>query len=225
MNPTENSKKSAGYAAAGYVQSGMVVGLGTGSTVKYALEMIAKRIKNEGLDILGIPTSEATAGLAMKLGIPLSTLDEHPVLDMAIDGADEVDPDFNLIKGGGGAHTREKIVATASKRFIVVVDKGKVVGKLGDFGIPIEVLPFGAGLVKRKIEGLGGTVKQRSNTSDNGNMLMDARMEICNPAELEDILNSIPGVIENGIFAHRRADVVIVGDGAGVVVIEREDGK
>ena len=157
------SKRSAGEKAAEYVKDGMVVGLGTGSTVEYTIKKIAARIREENLRITGIPTSIATEKLALDEKIPLASLNEHPVVDLDIDGADEVDGNFNLIKGGGGAHTREKIVASASKEFIVVAGSSKKVSRLGNFPVPVEVLPLAVEFVKSELIKLSGNPKLREN--------------------------------------------------------------
>jgi len=209
---TETSKKTAGQAAASHVEDGMVLGLGTGSTVKYAIEEIASRIKKENLDVVGVPTSKATADLAQKLGIELSSLKERSDIDLCIDGADEVDEEFNLIKGGGGAHTREKIVAAASKRFIVVVDESKMVERIGSFPVPVEFLGFGQRYVANELRAIGGGPQLRSGfKSDNGNYIYDTNFYIGDPLALETKINAIPGVLENGIFAQRKPEMVLVG--------------
>lgn len=216
------SKKSAGEKAAEYVKDGMVVGLGTGSTAKYAIKKIGARIKDENLNIIGIPTSFATEKLAKEEGIPLSSLNEYPKVDLDIDGADECDKNFNLIKGGGGAHAREKIVAAASKEFIVVADITKKVSEVGKFPVPVEVLPLAVEFVKNELIKLGGDPDLRENfTTDNGNLILDTKFEIENPLDLEIKLNSIPGVVDNGIFAHRKPEKVIFANGEEVEILER----
>lgn len=216
------SKKSAGEKAAEYVKDGMIVGLGTGSTVKYTIKKIAARIKEENLNIIGIPTSIATEKLAKEEGIPLSSLNEYPKVDIDIDGADECDKNFNLIKGGGGAHAREKIVAAASKEFIVVADSTKKVSELGNFSVPVEVLPLAVEFVKNELIKLGGDPDLRENfTTDNGNLILDTKFEIENPLDLEIKLNSIPGVVDNGIFARRKPEKVIFANGEEVEILER----
>lgn len=219
----ELSKKTAAEKAAGYVKDGMVVGLGTGSTVKYFIDKLASRIKEESLDVTGIPTSNATEKQAKELGITLTTLNECATIDLDVDGADEVDPEFNLIKGGGGAHTREKIVASASKNFIVIVDSEKMVQRLGSFPVPVEALPCAQAFAAREIGALGGLARRREGfVTDNGNIILDSRFNIINPAKLEMMLNAIPGVVENGIFAARRPETVLCADGRSVKVMERE---
>jgi ribose 5-phosphate isomerase A len=214
-------KKEVGISAAQRVQSGSVVGLGTGSTTAFAIEELGRRIAvGELTDIVGIPTSFQASVLAKKYGVPLRTLDDVDHVDIAIDGADEVDPQKTLIKGGGAAHTREKVVDSLAKQFIVVVDESKLVDKLGStFPVPIEVLPFALAPVTRAIEALGGKPELRLGIrkdgpviTDQGNVVLDVTFEaIANPAELEKALNNIPGVVENGIF-FGVTDVVLVGE-------------
>jgi ribose 5-phosphate isomerase A len=216
------SKKAAGEKAAEYVKDGMVLGLGTGSTVKYFIERLAARIKEEQIEVVGIPTSIATEKTARVLGIPLTAIGQYEKIDLDVDGADEVDPKYNLIKGGGGAHTREKIVASASKTFIVIADSGKMVSRLGAFPVAIEVIPYAEDYVRKELQALGGLAKKREGfVSDNGNLILDARFNIVDPAGLEKDLNNIPGVLENGIFARRRPEKVIVGEGTKTKILER----
>ncbi len=202
----EDMKRIAGEKAAEYVKDGMVVGLGTGSTVYYTILKLGEMVK-DGLDIIGIPTSIGTERLARELGIKISTLYEHPEIDLTIDGADEIDPELNLIKGGGGALLREKIVASASKMEIIVADERKLVDKLGErFHLPVEVIPFSYSVVFKRLDSMGlNPVLRKKNgeiyITDNGNYIIDCHtgpME--NPEELEKDLNMIPGVVENGLF-------------------------
>jgi ribose 5-phosphate isomerase A len=229
MNEQDLMKKQVGYAAADRVKSGMVVGLGTGSTTAYAIQAIGERMAaGELKDIKGIPTSFQAIVLARKYGIPLVSLDEVDTIDVAIDGADEVDPNKNLIKGGGAAHTQEKIVDSLAKQFIVVVDGSKMVDRLGStFLLPVEVLPMAVTPVMRAIEKLGGKTELRMGirkagpvVTDQGNLVIDVKFDsIDNPAELEQTLNNIPGVLENGLFVNV-ADVILVGelkDGQAIV--------
>jgi len=216
----ELSKKTAGEKAAGYVKDGMVVGLGTGSTVKYTIKKIASRIREENLNIIAIPTSCETEKLAIKEKIPLSSLNENPGIDLAVDGTDEVDKNFNLIKGGGGAHVREKIIASAAMEFVVVADFTKKVSKIGKFPVPVEVLPLAVEFVKSELIKLGGKPGLRENfTTDNGNLILDTKFLIENPEELEIKLNSIPGVVDNGIFARRKPEKVIIARGNKIEIL------
>ncbi|MEH7272712.1 ribose-5-phosphate isomerase RpiA [Neobacillus vireti] len=208
-----NEKKEVGEKAVEYVKDGMVVGLGTGSTVFYTITKLGQLVQ-QGLSIKGVPTSEQTRQLAIELGIPLASLAEIEHIDVAIDGADEVDPRLNLIKGGGGALLREKIIAAAAKTFIVVADSDKNVDTLGTFPLPIEVVPFGYEMTVKHIRELGGSLKLRQKDgtpylTDNGNYIIDSSFqEITQPRELEKKLNLIPGVVDNGLFVGM-ADIVI----------------
>nr|WP_199302803.1 ribose-5-phosphate isomerase RpiA [Oscillatoria sp. FACHB-1406] len=214
-------KQEVGKAAAAKVRSGSIVGLGTGSTTAYAIEYLGERLASGELkDIVGVPTSFQAEVLAKKYGIPLVTLDAIDRIDIAIDGADEVDPNKNLIKGGGAAHTREKVVDCLAEEFIVVVDGGKLVDKLGStFLLPVEVIPMAVAPVTRAIEKLGGKPELRMGVkkagpvvTDQGNLVIDVKFDnIDNPAELEKTLNNIPGVLENGLFVGV-ADVILVGE-------------
>ncbi|MBE6503910.1 MAG: ribose-5-phosphate isomerase RpiA [Methanobrevibacter sp.] len=217
----DSSKKNAGYKAAEYVDDGMVLGLGTGSTTHYFIEKVGMRIKEEGINVLGIPTSFQSLLIAKEWNIPITTLEEHDI-DLSVDGADEVDGEFNLIKGGGAAHTKEKIVDYAAKKFIVIVDESKVVDSLGDFPVPVEVLPDASRVVIKTLEDMGASCEirmaQRKDgpvITDNGNFVIDAKFsEIDSPSHLEIDLNSIPGVVENGIFS-QMVDKVIIGTEEG----------
>jgi ribose 5-phosphate isomerase A len=221
IDPIKVMKQEVGKAAAALVQSGTIVGLGTGSTTAYAIEYLGNRLKSGELtDIQGIPTSFQAEVLAKKYGIPLTTLDAVDHIDIAIDGADEVDPHKNLIKGGGAAHTREKVVDALADQFIVVVDGNKLVDRLGStFLLPVEVIPMAITPVMRAIEKLGGKPELRMGVkkagpviTDQGNMVIDVKFDsIDNPAELEKTLNNIPGVLENGLFVGV-ADKVLIGE-------------
>jgi ribose 5-phosphate isomerase A len=231
LDPVKLMKQQVGKAAADRVQSGSIVGLGTGSTTAFAIQHLGDRLKSGDLkDIKGIPTSFQASVLAKQYGIPLTTLDEVDQIDIAIDGADEVDPQKNLIKGGGAAHTREKVVDSLAKLFIVVVDSSKLVDRLGStFALPVEVLPMAITPVTKAIEALGGKPELRMGVkkdgpviTDQGNMVLDVTFEaIANPAELEKTLNNIPGVLENGLFVGV-ADVVLIGEVKGEEAIVRE---
>ncbi|HET8827517.1 MAG TPA: ribose-5-phosphate isomerase RpiA [Terriglobales bacterium] len=222
----ETEKRSAARAAVQLVQFGSVVGLGSGSTATFAIQFLAERVRS-GLKIVGIPTSQATKQLAEQLGIPLTTLDENPVIDIDIDGADEIDPQLNLIKGGGGAMLREKVIASASKRFVVVAESTKLVSHLGKFPLPVEVISFAEALVKRRIEALGAQVtlrKQRDGgvyVTDEGHHILDCNFgEIADPAALNAKLHEIPGVVEHGLFI-RLAETAFVGKDGNVVQVKR----
>lgn len=213
-------KKQAGYFAAGLVQSGMVVGLGTGSTAIHAVRKIGERLRNGDLkDIVGIATSMRTDAEARQLGIPLMD-DSLPLnVDITIDGADEVDPQFNVIKGGGGAHLREKIVAQASKRFVIVVDEEKLSNRLGTlFDVPVEVLRFGWESQKRFLQSLGAAVQVRKDANgheyrtDSGNLILDCQFgPIGDVTRMATVLNDRAGIIEHGLFVGLATDVVIAG--------------
>jgi len=222
----EKEKQAAGRAAAKLVRDGDVVGLGTGSTAYFAVVALGERVK-AGLKIVGIPTSVKTGDLARQLGIPLTTLDETPQIDITLDGADEVDPKLNLIKGGGGALLREKVIATATKNMVVVVDSSKVVSVLGKFPLPIEVISFARTVVENKIVSLGASPKLRTKTdgspylTDNGNQILDCSFgQIADPAVLALILSDTPGIVEHGLFIGL-AKVALVGRGDAVEEIRR----
>jgi ribose 5-phosphate isomerase A len=221
QDPVTLMKQYVGKAAADRVQSGMIVGLGTGSTTAYAIQYIGERLKSgEIKDIKGIPTSFQATVLAKEYGIPLTTLDEVDKIDIAIDGADEVDPQKNLIKGGGAAHTREKIVDSLADVFIVVVDSSKLVDRLGTtFLLPVEVIPMAMTPVMKAIEKLGGKPTLRMGVkkagpvvTDEGNLVIDVKFDALeNPAELEKEINNIPGVLDNGLFVGV-ANIILVGE-------------
>lgn len=220
-DPVVIMKQEVGKAAADRVQSNSIVGLGTGSTTAYAIQYIGERLQNGELtNVVGVPTSFQAEVLAKKYGIPLTTLDAIDHIDVAIDGADEVDPQKNLIKGGGAAHTREKVVDSLANQFIVVVDSGKLVDKLGStFLLPVEVIPMAVTPVMAKLEQLGGKPELRMGikkagpvVTDQGNLVIDVKFDaIDNPAELEKTINNMPGVLENGLFVGV-ADVILVGE-------------
>jgi ribose 5-phosphate isomerase A len=222
-NPAgDDSRRKAGAIAAAEVASGMKLGLGSGRTAEYFVRALGDRIKAERLAVVGVPTSEQTAALAREVGVPLTTLDENPQLDLAVDGADEVGPGLRLIKGGGGALLREKIVASAARRMVVVADRAKVVTTLGAFPLPIEVIPFGAGATRMAIEraasrlGLSGNLKLRQGqgstpyVTDGGNHIIDAAFgRIPDPDTLAAALKQIVGVVEHGLFIRLAASAII----------------
>ncbi|MBC7115226.1 MAG: ribose-5-phosphate isomerase RpiA [Archaeoglobi archaeon] len=221
-----NLKRNAALSALKLVEDGMVLGLGTGSTAEEFLLALSERIRSEELEIIGIPTSFRTKRRAIELGIPLSTLDEHPEPDLAVDGADEVTESLHAIKGGGGAHTMEKIVAYSSKKFLIIVDESKLSGKLSR-AVPLEIIPSATPLVERELSVLGARLILREGTgkygpviSENGNLIADAVFrEINNPEKLERELNAIPGVVENGIFS--RCDEIHCSTRDGIRILKK----
>ena len=219
-------KRNAAERAVEFVESGMTLGLGTGSTAFYALRRLGERISQGELhNVIGVPTSEETAQLACEFGIPLTTLDDHPRLNLTIDGADEVDPDLNLIKGLGGALLREKIIAAVSRRIIIVVDDSKLVDQLGTRSpLPVEVVPFGWRIQVKYLEGLGAQSTLRRTAggepylTDNGLYILDCRFSsIDDPYTLEMALNAQPGIVENGLFLDV-VDTVVVGTADGIQI-------
>jgi len=222
----DEEKQAAARASLRFVKDGEVVGLGSGSTATDAVRLLVEQVRS-GLKIRGVPTSTATEKLAQSGGIPLTTLDEVPGIDVTIDGADEFDPQLNLIKGGGGNLLREKIVASASKLFVIIVDSSKQVPTLGKFPLPVEVIPFAQALVRRKIEALGAkvTVRQSSTgdpfVTDEGHHLLDCAFgRIPDPAALAHKLETMPGVVEHGLFLGM-ANVVLLAKGGGVEELRR----
>ncbi|HVZ15252.1 MAG TPA: ribose-5-phosphate isomerase RpiA [Bauldia sp.] len=221
-NPAGDAARQAvARAAVDEVKDGMKLGLGSGRTAEYFVRFLAERIRSAGLKVVGVPTSKETAALARQVGVPLTTLDETPALDLAVDGADEVGPGLRLIKGGGGALTREKIVASAAKRMIVVADRAKVVKVLGAFALPIEVVPFGGGATRQAIErvagrlGLSGQLTLRTAggatyVTDGGNYIYDAAFgRIPDPDTLAAALKQIVGVVEHGLFIRLASNAII----------------
>jgi len=223
----EELKKLAGEEAVKHVEDGMIVGLGTGSTVEYTLRKLGRLVK-DGLKIQGIPTSVHTKRIAKEENIPLTTLEENPEIDVTVDGADEVDSNLNLIKGGGGALTREKIIAFHSKKLIIVIDDSKVVKALGiDFPLPVEVIKFSWPCTKKALEKFECNVKLRKvmadepYITDNGNYILDCEFErIEEPEVMEKEINLIPGVVENGLFIDL-AHEVIVGGKQGILTLDK----
>ena len=222
----DQEKKAAARASLAFVRDGDIVGLGSGSTAEYAVRLLGKRVQ-AGLKIRGIPTSQRTKVLAKSVGIPLTTLEEFPEIDVTIDGADEIDPELQLIKGGGGALLREKIVASASKRMVVIADSTKRVRILGKFPLPVEVIPLAESLLSKKIAALGSSVKLRQYAygnpfvTDESHHILDCQFgEILDPRALARQLDSIPGVVEHGLFVDM-ATVALIGKGDDVVEFRR----
>ena len=225
------AKKAAGVAACDFVTSGMKVGLGTGSTVRFTVIELARRMKEDGLRISGIPTSKETQELALSLGIPLLEWSEVDSLDVTIDGSDEFDPNFQLIKGGGGALTREKIVANVSNAMVVVTDPSKDVATLGAFPLPVEIIEFGWEVTAEHLSRLcPGDVIRRGGeqpfVTDNGNFIIDCHFgsTIDDPCDLEMRIRGIPGVVEVGLF-NDMADAVVIGSSSGVEVRMKPEGR
>lgn len=232
MIDVEQLKQQAGIRACDFVKDGMKVGLGTGSTVKYSVIELGRKINEEGMQIVGVPTSIATADLARKVGIPLVELDDVTNLDIVIDGTDEFDSNFQLIKGGGAALLREKIVAQQSAGMIVVADDRKEVDTLGAFPLPIEITPFSHGITINRIsQELGCEVTLRTTsghtlTTDNGNYIADAHTgpTITNPNSCEKALLQIAGVVQVGLFINM-CDVVILASENGIRTLTKPDGR
>jgi ribose 5-phosphate isomerase A len=230
MNKPKQSdleKEAAARASLRFVRDGDIVGLGTGSTAAYAVRFLAERVR-EGLKIRGIPTSVQTKELAGSLGIPLTTLDECQQIDVDIDGADEFDSQLHLIKGGGGALLREKIIASASRQVVIIADSSKQVAVLGKFPLPVEVIPFAQALVAKRIGALGATVKQRQDAkgkpfvTDEGHHILDCGFgQIPDPPALARVLSDMPGVVEHGLFINL-ATVVLVAKGENVAELRRK---
>ena len=228
----EAQKRAAAARALEFVKPGMRLGLGSGSTARHFVELLAERIRG-GLDVIAVATSEATRSDAERLGVPLTTLDQTPELDLAVDGADEIAPDLSLIKGGGGALLREKIVASASARLVVIADESKWVSVLGRFALPVEVVPFGLAATRRAVEAAaaaagctGPALLRRARdghafVTDGGHVILDAALaRISDPRSLADRLDRIVGVVEHGLFIGL-AHTAIVAGAQGVRVVER----
>jgi len=229
MSWREEAKRLAAFSAIDFVKDGDIVGLGSGSTASYAVRELGRRVTDKKLNIFGIPTSNKISSLAKISGIPLTDMDSHPIPDIAIDGADQVDQDLQLIKGMGAALVREKIVDSAAKKVIIVVDETKLTNILGlDQIVPIEILPFALGFVKNKLTTMGAVSKLRCDSrnlpliTDNGNYILDVDFGvISDPHSLECKINMIPGVIECGLFIDI-ADVVCIGGRNDLSILKRK---
>ncbi|HXM62164.1 MAG TPA: ribose-5-phosphate isomerase RpiA [Terriglobales bacterium] len=227
LKQSDVEKEAAARASLRFVRDGNVVGLGTGSTAAYAVRFLGEQVR-AGLQIHGIPTSVHTKELATSLGIPLTTLDEDQQIDVDIDGADEFDPQLHLIKGGGGALLREKIIASASRQVIIIADSSKQVAVLGKFPLPVEVIPFAQPLVAKRITALGATVKLRQDAkgnafvTDEGHHILDCSFgQIPDPPALARKLSDMPGVVEHGLFIDL-ATVVLCAKGENVAELRRK---
>ncbi|GAB4215015.1 MAG: ribose-5-phosphate isomerase RpiA [Roseiflexaceae bacterium] len=227
---TEALKEQAAERALDLVADGMVLGLGTGSTARYVVLGLGRRLREGRLrDIVGVPTSEATAALAREQGVPLATLEQQPALDLAIDGADEIDPQLHLIKGLGGALLREKVVASVARRFVVVADRSKLVAHLGERApLPVEVVAFALAPVQRRLTELGAmpVLRRAADGSpyhtDQGNPILDCRFaRIDDPAALDRAVRAIPGVVEHGLFLGLASSAFVAGD-HGVELLEAD---
>lgn len=223
MKTQDELKKIAGYKAAELVEDGMTVGLGTGSTVRYLLDALGERIKKDGVHFTGVPTSKRTADYGRNLGMEIKSLDDVDQIDITIDGADEVDPNLNGIKGGGGAQTWEKLVAINSKQCAWIVDESKVVDQLGKFPLPVEVLAYGHHQLVKRLADMGyePTVRQKDGDvfhTDEGNIIVDLHLDkIAAPYDLADELSNMTGVVEHGLFLDM-TQTVVVGTQDGAVV-------
>ena len=231
LSPNERAKYLCAEKAAEFVSSGMKVGLGTGSTAYWLLKHLGRKVRAGGLNIMGVPTSLKTSELAQSEGIPICSLDEAGWLDLTIDGADEISPDFNLIKGGGGAHLREKIVAMASDKMIVIADSSKKVAELGSFPLPVEVIRYGSESTKSQVvkyltqsgykdpQVMFRESKGKRFITDEGNFLLDLQLNfISDECTLSNDLNLIPGVVENGLFVNICTCVVVADENGQVTV-------
>jgi ribose 5-phosphate isomerase A len=232
LTEAEKLKRAAAAKAVEFVRQGMRLGLGTGSTAKHFVALLGERVRG-GLDVVGVPTSEATRAEAERHGVPLTTLDDTPALDLTVDGADEIAPDLSLIKGGGGALLREKIVASASARMIVIADDSKYVPVLGRFPLPIEVVRFGAVATRRAVEAAAKasgcpasalprqTREGHAFVTDEGHLILDVAFgRIPEPASLASRLAAIPGVVEHGLFIGL-AHIAIIAGVDGIKIVER----
>ncbi|KHE72242.1 ribose 5-phosphate isomerase [Halobacillus sp. BBL2006] len=219
------SKKNAGEKAAEYIENGMVVGLGSGSTVYWMMKLLSNKIK-QGLKMNGVPSSKRTENWAKEFGIPLCDPSSVKTLDLVVDGADEIDPHFNLLKGGGGSLVREKIVMAGAEKVIIIGDQSKMVETLGARALPVEVLPFGLSMTMKRLQILGCTTEVRKKdgqtfVSDNGNVIVDCKFgRMTEPESIHFKIKQLIGVVETGIFTNM-ADVVLIGGEKGVEVLSR----
>lgn len=227
----DQQKEAAARASLRFVKDGQVIGIGTGSTAAHFIQLLGEQVKN-GLRIRGIPTSEHSRVQAASLGIPITTLDESPVIDVTVDGADEVDPELRLIKGGGGALLREKIVASASRQVVIIVDESKRVPVLGKFPLPVEVIKFAQAVVARKVAALGAQVSLRQTAdgkpflTDENNHILDCSFgQIPDPGELARRLSDMPGIVEHGLFIGMASMVLVAGGTEIVELGPRRDTK
>ena len=228
MVDSNKEKEIAGKKAAELIKDNQVVGVGSGTTVSYFIKYLGKRIREEGLSVRTVPSSYQVYLELIQEKIPTTTLDENPFLDITVDGADEVDKELNLIKGGGAALTREKIIGTYTKRLVIIVDSSKYVENLGKFPLPIEVLPMALKPVVNRLKEMGGEPQCRMGVkkmgplvTDNGNFIVDCKFNIIkDPADLELKLNMLPGVIENGLFVNLTSSVII-GSGEETIIKEK----
>ncbi|WP_442954842.1 ribose-5-phosphate isomerase RpiA [Paenibacillus sp. SYP-B4298] len=226
MTAMDTAKRLAAETAVQRVEDGMIVGLGTGSTAYYAIARIAQRVQ-QGLRIQAVASSARSEALALELGIQLVPLSSISGIDLTIDGADEVDPALHLIKGGGGALLREKILAMSSNRFIVIADESKRVAQLGRFPLPVEIVPFAANLTIAKLRELGckpsvRMVESQEYKTDNGNYIVDCAFGgIADPQQLEARINAIAGVVENGLFTHMASTVIFASQDGAISVLEQ----
>ncbi len=223
----EQEKEAAARASLKFVKDGQIVGVGTGSTAAFFIDLLGQEVK-KGLRIQAIPTSDRSGEQAASLGIPLTTFEEHPEIDVTVDGADEVDEQLRLIKGGGGALLHEKIVGSATKQYVIIVDSSKRVPVLGKFALPVEVIKFAQPIVAKKIQALGAKVELRRDAkgnpflTDEHNHILDCRFgEIRNPEALARTLSDMPGIVEHGLFIGM-ANVVLIANGSQVVELTRK---
>ncbi|MDX8045367.1 ribose-5-phosphate isomerase RpiA [Gracilibacillus sp. S3-1-1] len=227
VSNAEQLKQIVAKEAVNYVKDGMKLGLGSGSTMYFFMKELGERVQ-DGLNVVGIPTSNKTAEWAKEFNVPLTDFSETQELDLAIDGADEVDLNLQLIKGGGGALLREKVVAASAKEFLVIVDESKIVDHLGTFPLPVEVVPFGWEVTAKEITALGCELERRTDNgqvyvTDNGNYILDCKFDkILDPEKLNKDLQSLVGVVENGLFINMTSKVLI-SDLEQVKVMEKEE--